>query len=264
VYIFRAAYTDHGANGLPGIAAEETFTLRNPRINPSKYDEVSDVTKMSYGGNSFVIPAKSGGYISLKQVDLTAISSIEITAMAPKAQLNAEGGIIELHMDAPGGKLLGQTPFIGDAGGAGMGFGGKPVSLGVTPTEGRHDIYLVFKNPSAKAGASLMVVMSTLFTTAGAGSGQTTQQEMPKPALDDYAGKYKMTGLPFPYIEVAVQEGKLLMKANQQDGTLTPLGDPDKFDAGGKATILFIRDEKKKVVKLQMEAMGFKFEGVKE
>ncbi len=71
VYIFRAAYTDRGANGLPGIASEETFTLRNANINPSKYDEVVEATKMSFGGNNFVIATKSGSFISLKQIDLT-------------------------------------------------------------------------------------------------------------------------------------------------------------------------------------------------
>ena len=54
------------------------------------------------------------------------------------------------------------------------------------------------------------------------------------------------------------------MKAGEQGGNITPMDEPDKFDAGGKATLLFIRDEKKKVTKLQMEAMNFKFDGVKE
>ena len=36
VYIFRASYTDQGANGLPGVASEETFTLRNAKINPDQ------------------------------------------------------------------------------------------------------------------------------------------------------------------------------------------------------------------------------------
>jgi len=160
VYIFRAAYTDRGANGLPGVSSEESFTLRSAKVNPSKYDELVDATKMSYGGNNLVIPSKSGSYISMKQIDLTGISQIEFIAMAPKAQLNAEGGTIELHIDAPNGELLGQTPFIGDGGG---GFAGKPVSLDVKPTEGMHDIYLVFKNPNAKGGASLMVVLNTTF-----------------------------------------------------------------------------------------------------
>ena len=263
VYIFRAAYTDRGANGLPGVASEETFTLRNATINPSKYDEVVDATKMSFGGNNLVIPSKSGGYISLKQIDLTAITGIDITAMAPKAQMNAEGGTIELHIDAPNGKLLGKTPFIGDSGG-GFGGGGKPVSLPVTPTEGMHDIYLVFKNPNAKLGASLMVVLNTTFKTADSTSTQNVQAAATKVDLNDYAGKYKMTGLPFPYIEVTVQDGKLMMKAGEQGGPVSATDEADKFDAGGQAALLFIRDEKNKVIKLQMEAMKMKFEGVKE
>ncbi len=264
MYIFRAAYTDRGANGLPGIASEETFTLRNASINPTKYDELVDATKMSYGGNNFVIPSKSGSYISLKQIDLTSITSIDISAMAPKAQLNAEGGIIELHIDAPNGKLLGKTPFIGDAGGGGFSLGGgKPVSLAVTPTEGVHDIYLVFTNPNSKGG-SLMIVLNTVFKTGDSTINQNVQKDLPKVDLNDYVGKYKMTGLPFPYLEVSIADGKLMMKGGEQSGAISQTGEADKFDADGKATLLFIRDEKKKVFKLQMEAMGFKFDGIKE
>ena len=265
VYIFRAAYTDRGANGLPGVLGEETFTMRSSSINPTKYDEVVDATKMSYGGNNFVIPTKTGSYISLKDVDLTGITSVVFTAMAPKAQLNAEGGVIELHIDAPNGKLLGKTEFIGDTSTSGqLSFNGKPVSLNVAPTEGMHDIYFVFTNAKAKQGGSLMIVMNSTFKMDDAGSTTTTQAAAPKADLNDYVGKYKMTNLPFPYIEVSVQDGKLFMKAGEQGGAVTPMDDADKFDADGKATLLFIRDDKNKVVKLQMEAMNFKFEGVKE
>ncbi|MES1225894.1 MAG: DUF3471 domain-containing protein, partial [Bacteroidota bacterium] len=121
-----------------------------------------------------------------------------------------------------------------------------------------------FKNTDAKAGGSLMIVMNTAFKTAGADSIQSRPAEIVKIDLNDYTGKYKMTGLPFPYIDVSVQDGKLYMKAGEQGGAVTPMNEADKFDADGKATLLFIRDEKKKVIKLQMEAMNFKFDGVKE
>jgi cytochrome c len=262
VYIFRASYTDRGANGLPGVSSEETFTLRNPQINPTKYDEVVDANKMSYGGNSFIIPSKSGSYISLKQIDLTGITRIEFTAMAPKAQLNAEGGIIELRINTPDGELLGQTPFIGDGGGGLMG-GGKPASLTVKPTEGVHDIYLVFKNPQAKPGTSLMIVMNTSFKTDALGN-QVKPQAADVADLNDYIGKYKMTGLPFPYIEVSIQDGKLHTKAGEQAGDISPAGETDKFSSSQGATIQFNRDSNKKVVGLKLDASGFSFEGVKE
>jgi cytochrome c len=264
VYMFRASYTDRGANGLPGASTEESFTLRSPKINPTSFDEFSDVNKMSFGGNSFVIPTKSGAYIGLKQIDLTSITQLELTAMAPKAQLNAEGGIIELRMDAPNGKLLGQTEFIGDQPGGGFSMGGKPVTLNVTPQEGIHDIFLVFQNPKAKAGASLMILLNTNFKTADEAPAQEVKKEDVKVDLNDYVGKYKMTGLPFPYIEVSIQDAKLYMKAGEQGGAVNPTNDADKFDANGQATLQFIRDDKKKVIKLKLEAMNMVFEGTKE
>lgn len=261
VYIFRASYKDRGANGLPGIASEETFILRNANINPHDYDELSDVNKLSFNGNKLAIASKSGSYMGLKNVDLTGITNIEIAASAPKAQLNAEGGIIELHLDTPNGKLLGKTEFIADDGSGG--FGAKPFSLTLTPTEGKHDIYLVFKNPNAKAGA-LMIVMNTSFKSGDQIDTKSDKKEVLKVVLDDFAGKYKMADLPFPYIEMSVQNGNLMMKAGELGGAITPTSVPDVFDAGGKATLFFIRDENRKVVKLQMEAMGMKFNGVKE
>ena len=99
MFIFRAAYKDRGANGLPGISSEETFTLRSPNVNPSDFDEFSDVNKMSFGGNRFVIPTKSGSYIVLKNIDLNNLSQVEVGAAAPKAQLNAPGWI---HRDQDG------------------------------------------------------------------------------------------------------------------------------------------------------------------
>jgi cytochrome c len=73
-----------------------------------------------------------------------------------------------------------------------------------------------------------------------------------------------MTGLPFPYIEVSVKEGKLIMDAGGQAGEIKPTAVSDQFDADGRATILFLRNDARQVVKLKMDAMGFSFEGAKE
>ena len=81
--------------------------------------------------------------------------------------------------------------------------------------------------------------------------------------LKAFVGKYKMTGLPFEYITISVDDSKLMMDANGQHGALTSAG-PDTFDADGKAIIQFQRDDKKVVTRLKMDAMGFSFEGVKE
>ena len=261
VFILRASYEDQGNNGLPSLTSEQTYTLRNAKISPHGFDKYESANKMSFGGNDFAIPSKSGAYMGLNQADLTGIQRVELTVATPIAQLNAQGGNIELRLDSPTGKLIGESGFIEatDKGG----FGGNAAKINLTPTEGIHDIYLVFQNP--KAEGSLMVVMGIEFKTDAPASGTAPVVDAtPKNDLSAYAGKYKMTGLPFEYIEVSVKDGKVVMNAAGQAGELTPTGTPDKFDADGKAMIYFTRDESAKVSKIKLDAMGMTFEGKKE
>lgn len=258
VYIFRAAYKDHGANSLPGILSEETFVLRHPKINPSDYEEFNEVNKMSFGGNRFVIPTKPGSYVGLKGIDLTGVTQLEAIAMAPKAQLNAAGGYIEVHIDQPTGKLIGKSEFIGDNGG---GFSPKPVLIQLEPTTGFHPFYLVFTNPELTKAGSLMIVMNTQFKTGSVDVAAKTIA--PAADLNLYAGKYKMTGLPFEFITISVKEGTLMIDANGQTGPLSPTATPHAFDADGKALLKFEVDERKAVIGMKMEAMGFSFEGTR-
>ncbi len=260
VYILRAAYQDQGANGLPALTSEQTYTLRNAKVAPHDFDKYEDINKMSFGGNAFCIPTKSGAYMVLDKIDLTFINHIDITAAIPIARMNAAGGKIALHLDSPTGKIIGESAFLepSDVGG----FGGKPTQIDVAPTESLHDVYFVFLNPKSD-GRSLMVVTSVEFKTADT---QTTAPpvELAKTNIEDYAGKYKMTGLPFDYIEVSVKDGKVIMDAGGNSGEVTPTDTPDKYDASGRAMLQFVRGADKKVATLKMEAMGMSFEGKKE
>lgn len=260
VYIVRASYADQGNNDLPSLSSEQTFTLRNAKMSPHGFDKFEAVSKMSFGGNDLLIPSKSGSYVTLNQVDLTGIQQLELQVATPKAQLNAQGGNIEVRLDSPTGKVIGESGFIevSDKGG----FGGSPAKISLAPTDGLHDLFVVFQNP--KAEGSLMVVMSVQFKSDAPDSKPAQAAPTPTNDLAAYTGKYKMTGLPFDYIEVSVKDGKLVMDAGGQGGEVKPTGTPDKFDADGKATILFARDESGKVAKIKLDAMGMSFEGKKE
>lgn len=259
-YILRAAYEDQGANGVPALTSEQTYTLRNAKLHPHSFDKYDEINKMSFGGNALCIPSKSGSYMALNKVDLMSIAYLDIVAATPVAQLNAAGGKIEVRLGSPTGKLIGESPFLepSDAGG----FGGKPTRITLVPTEGAHDVYVVFVNPKSE-GRSLMVVMAIEFKQV-----ETAQTAAPvvetKTNIEEYVGKYKMTGLPFDYVEITVQDGKVIMNAGGQGGPVSPTDTPDKYDADGKAILNFIRNDAKKVTGVQMEAMGFKFEGKKE
>lgn len=261
VYIFRAAYKDRGALGLAGLASEDEFMLRNPNVGSTKYDVFSDVNKMSFNGMSFVMVVKNGSYIGLNKVDLTGIAQLEVAAVAPKAQVRASGGVIEIHLDQPQGKLIGKSEFIGDV--PGGGFNAKPYPITLEPTEGVHDLYVVFQNANMGSAQVMMIVFGTQFKMEGDTKVALPALTYSAEELSAYVGKYKMAGLPFPYIEMSVKDGKLVMDAGGQAGPVQATSTKDKFDASGRAMISFVRDNQK-VTKLVMEAMGFKFEGVKE
>lgn len=76
VYIVRASYEDQGANGLPALKSEQTFVLRNAKVDPHGFDEYVDINKMAFGGNNLAIPAKNGAYMTMKQIDLNGIKEM--------------------------------------------------------------------------------------------------------------------------------------------------------------------------------------------
>ncbi|GHB83604.1 ThuA domain-containing protein [Persicitalea jodogahamensis] len=160
VFIVRASYEDKGANGLPSLRSEQTLVLRNAKMDVHGFDTYDNINKMSFGGNNLMIPAKSGAFAEIKNLDLTGVSELRLLAAAPKAQLNANGGKVELRLDSPTGKLIGESTFL-EASDA-VGFAPSPLTIPVklpAPSDNKpHDVYLVFVNPEHPLG-SLMVVM---------------------------------------------------------------------------------------------------------
>ncbi|GAB3641696.1 ThuA domain-containing protein [Spirosoma arcticum] len=160
VFIVRAAYEDQGANGLPSLKSEQTFVLRNANMDVHGFDTYEDVNKMAYGGNNLAIPSKSGAHMVIKQVDLAGVSAFRVMATAPKPQLNAKGGKVELRLDSPTGKLIGESTYLEPS--DKLDFTPSqltiPIKLPIPIDNKPHDLYLVFVNPSEASG-SLMVVM---------------------------------------------------------------------------------------------------------
>jgi cytochrome c len=148
-----------------------------------------------------IIP-KANGYIGFKQLDLTGIPQLEISAMALK-MMGYLGGTIEVRLDKPDGELLGQVTiesknpnFGGSAANAAQNSGGaktkqsptapvapkkpstvnrKPsttmgnpfaipgIKTDIKPVSGLHDLYFVFKNENVKGDQPLMSVSNIKF-----------------------------------------------------------------------------------------------------
>ncbi|GAB2781159.1 hypothetical protein GCM10027275_25940 [Rhabdobacter roseus] len=79
----------------------------------------------------------------------------------------------------------------------------------------------------------------------------------------DYAARYKMDGLPFEHIVLTEKSGQLHYEAGEYSGVLVPVpNQADTFDANGRATFKFTRNDQKKVSRMVVEVQGQSYEGV--
>jgi cytochrome c len=192
-YLLRAAYRDKGTSKLGSLTTEKIIALRNPSLDPENADVQSGTQSLTTPSRSFNLVGNNS-HLGYKAIDLTGIREIEFVVQAPPRS-GAAGGVIEVHLDAPDGKLLGTTSQIVPKE---VNFRaeiakireenekkarpGKPappldmsairkklmttVKVPVEGVEGLHDIYFVFRNPAAKENQILVQMMGIEFKNA--------------------------------------------------------------------------------------------------
>lgn len=267
VYLLRAAYKDRGAPGLPAQTSEKIYVLRNPSLGPHTGDKYDNVQKMTFGGMKLLLPGNSGSWMMLDKVDLTGVTRIDFTLTAPKAMMNAAGGMVEVHLDALNGPLAGKTPWLEPS--DKPGFTPEIMSAELNGVSGEHALYIVFKNDKSPVGQTLYSVSGIKFQTEASLAAEAAAAQkaalQPEPAvLEAYAGKYKFEGLPFKHLIITAESGKLMSDNGSEKGELKPTSTPDRFDANGAAILFFVRGSDGKVNALKLEAMGMTFEGKRE
>jgi len=132
VYVLYANYSDKGANGLPSATGEDAIVLRAPWLLPSQADFRKGGTNVKIPnpkGEAELLQGK-GAYIGYRNIDLTDIRQIEF--------LGAGSDTLQIHIDTPDGKIIGQTqPLQG-----GIESEQKVI---IEAVKGEHDIYFVVK-----------------------------------------------------------------------------------------------------------------------
>lgn len=167
IFILLASYTDKGATGVPAQTTEKALILRSPTLLFGNADDASkNIMRFKMGENNLLIITQPNTYATFKQIDLTGITELALVVAAPKDQLNAQGGVVEVRDGAPDGPLLGQTGRIEPTDNADA-FTSKtppkPFRVPVNAQSGFHDLYFVFKNDQAKG--ALFVPFSVTFVS---------------------------------------------------------------------------------------------------
>lgn len=105
-FALHASYTDQGAPGVKPLTATNTFYLRSNIIDAEEIKERSSFTVIDSSGSKYLIFPANKGWLKLNRIDLTGISSLELTGFS-----KGETGkyTIEIHLDSENGSLLGKS-----------------------------------------------------------------------------------------------------------------------------------------------------------
>lgn len=138
-YLLTATYYDKGGENLPSIPASQTIVLRGPTLTAEHADQLRIATVVRFNRRSGLDNVKHGSWAAFKNIDLTSVKKATISAFMNDQ--SGAGGIVEIRLDKPDGKLLGSVKISK--------MGMAVASTKLETTEGIHDLYLVFKNEQA-------------------------------------------------------------------------------------------------------------------
>lgn len=167
-YLLRAYYLDKGAGNIPSLDGEDFVALRNPFLDPQLSEIRKGVQLLTTPRvNFFMVGDQS--YIGFKDIDLTGVKAIMLY-LGVSERVGAKGASVDIRLDSPSGKLLGQTEMVTKAPEGGFrppeGVSRKEwarqnsakASANFSGISGKHDIYFVFNNPNAKAEEILVAI----------------------------------------------------------------------------------------------------------
>lgn len=163
-FIFRASYTDRGNETAPVQSSVDIVVLRNPVIPVSYADKFKDIelNHQIDPNRSSITPKHSGSYLGLNKIDLTGIKQIEFEASAIPGASSISSGIIEIRIDSPAGKLIGQTPdilLVKDESDK----SNSRIKADIGSVRGPHDVYFIFTNKEAGNRNNHMQIRSIKF-----------------------------------------------------------------------------------------------------
>ena len=160
VFVLSGSFTDKGAEGVKPLTGNSAVTLRNPKMGMDQARNLVDFSTMSFGGMTLMmIPDKEASF-AFQGIDLTDIASIQV--LGGGQEPSKEGFVIEVRLDSPSGKKIGETKLMTYPGGPGGRAGGM-VNIAIEPiTDGKkHDIYFVTR--PAAAGEPTAILVSAEF-----------------------------------------------------------------------------------------------------
>lgn len=103
-----ASYTDQGALGLKPLTSTASVLLRTNKFNARALKEKKNITFKDSTSTGFLVYPELSGWVKMKQIDLSGISSIELSNVSKGQGANYT---IEVRLDTEKGLLIGKSTF---------------------------------------------------------------------------------------------------------------------------------------------------------
>lgn len=139
VVVLSASYTDKGAPGAAPLEASSSKILRNPMLSPAFAKDQVNIQNANAGGLRFAVPTANDASFMFPNISLQDVKSVKVIYGAQQAF--KKGYVVELHLDAPDGALLGKT--IVGPGAKPMVPGSSLITLSSKPDDHLHQVYVV-------------------------------------------------------------------------------------------------------------------------
>lgn len=155
-FVMKAVYTDNSAGSVPSQTSENEIVLRNPALVPGNADILHDIMKVNIPSHTTELAVFSGfnPYVGFKSIDLVGVRQVFVNTSS------SLGGIIEIRIDAPDGKIIGKSEVI--APGKGSFSPGPAVPIKVDATTGKHDVYFVVKGTAVTKRSDIVFIITRM------------------------------------------------------------------------------------------------------
>lgn len=174
-YVVQASYTDQGAGEVGPITRQERRVLRPARMPVSSLDDIPANSRITIEPDRIpesirgytpefpedfeVIMGRNAEAISLDALDFTGVRQIDLWGVA--LSMFMSGGFVDLRLDAPDGRVVGTIEIPSTL--------LPELTIGsatIEPIDGRHDLYLSYRNDEEDREALLFMLLMIEFKRA--------------------------------------------------------------------------------------------------
>jgi len=139
-YIIQATYLDKGGKVIGPQSGSFSRSLMSPNMSASAFDESQGTMEFDVPNIGNLVIAKADkSWVKYKNIDLTGLSTLKLTAFGMKGQ--TAGGTIEIRLGGIEGKLIGKA-IVPES-------NSEPIEVKLVKNNGVNDLFLVFKNSTA-------------------------------------------------------------------------------------------------------------------